>query len=179
MSRIGRLPVKIPKGVKVQVQPGRLSYDGPKGKGVQEVSSDVTVAVEGESVVVGRTGDSREAKANHGLYRNLIKNALIGAGEGFSKTLIITGVGYKAEVKGKSLFLNLGYSTQIEYPMQEGFSIEVEANTRVTVRGSDKQRVGQVCAEIRAFRPTEPYKGKGIRYDSESVRRKVGKSGIK
>jgi len=165
--------------VKVQAQPGKLSYDGPKGKGVQEVSPDITVAVNGDSVVIGRTDDSRTAKANHGLYRNLIKNALIGAGEGFSKVLVITGVGYKAEVKGKSLFLNLGYSTPIEYPMQEGFTIEVEANSRITVRGADKQRVGQMCAEIRAFRPTEPYKGKGIRYETETVRRKVGKSGIK
>jgi large subunit ribosomal protein L6 len=179
VSRIGRLPVKIPKGVKVSLQEGRVLLESPKGKVTQEYSPEVSVKVEGDSMVVSRADDTREAKSMHGLYRNLLKNALIGLSDGFSKTLTITGVGYKAEVKGKSLVLNLGYSTPIEYPVPAGVSMEVEANTRITVKGSDRQQVGQICSEIRGFRPVEPYKGKGIKYENEYVRRKVGKSGIK
>ncbi len=179
MSRIGRLPVKIPKGVKVSVQEGRVLLESPKGKVTQEYAPEVTVKVENESVVVGRKDDSQQSKSLHGLYRNLLKNAIIGLSDGFSKALVISGVGYKAEVRGKSLVLSLGYSTPIEYPIPDGISMEVEANTRVTVKGADRQRVGQIASEIRGFRPSEPYKGKGIKYDNEYVRRKVGKSGIK
>ncbi|MGA2977262.1 MAG: 50S ribosomal protein L6 [Spirochaetia bacterium] len=179
MSRIGRLPVKIPKGIKVSIQDGRVLLEGPKGKATQEYAPEVAVKVEGDTVVVTRVDDSRKAKSLHGLYRNLLKNTLIGLSDGFAKTLLITGVGYKAEVKGKSLVLTLGYSTSIEYPIPEGISIDVEGNTRVTVKGADRQQVGQICSEIRSFRPVEPYKGKGIKYDNEYVRRKVGKSGIK
>lgn len=179
MSRIGRLPVKIPKGIKVSVQDGRVQIEGPKGKMAQELSPEVSVKVEGDSVMVSRSDDSKRAKSLHGLYRNLIKNAVAGLTEGFSRSLVISGVGYKAEVKGKSLVLTLGYSTPIEYPIPDGVSMEVEANTRILVKGADKQRIGQIASEIRAFRPIEPYKGKGIRHESERVRRKVGKSGIK
>ncbi len=179
MSRIGRLPVKIPKGVKVQVQGNKVSLESPKGKKAVEFTPEVNVKVEGEAVVVGRSDDSQRAKSLHGLYRNLIKNDLIGLSDGFSRVLIISGVGYKAEVKGKSLVLNLGYSTPIEYPIPDGIAMEVEANTKITVKGTEKDRVGQIAAEIRSFRPMEPYKGKGIKYDGEYVRRKVGKSGIK
>ena len=179
MSRIGRLPVKIPKGVKVSVQEGRVLLESSKGKVTQEFAPEVTVTVENDAVVVGRKDDSQESKSLHGLYRNLLKNALIGLSDGFAKTLTITGVGYKAEMKGKSLVLSLGYSTPIEYPVPQGITIEVEANTRVVVKGSDRQQVGQICSEIRSFRPVEPYKGKGIKYENEYVRRKVGKSGIK
>jgi large subunit ribosomal protein L6 len=129
--------------------------------------------------VVGRKVDTQRARAMHGLVRNLVKNDLIGLSTGFSKVLVISGVGYKAELKGTSLVLSLGYSTAIEYPVPEGIAVAVEANTRVTVHGADRGRVGQVASEIRSFRPMEPYKGKGIRYDTERVRRKVGKSGIK
>ncbi len=179
MSRIGRLPVKIPKGVKVSVQDRRIQFEGPKGKMAQEFAPDVSVKVEGDSVVVSRSDESKRAKSLHGLYRNLIKNAMLGLADGFSRSLVISGVGYKAEIKGKSLVLTLGFSTPIEYPIPDGVSMEVEANTRVIVKGADKQRIGQIAAELRAFRPIEPYKGKGIRYESERVRRKVGKSGIK
>ena len=179
MSRIGRLPVKIPKGVKVSVQPGLVLLESPKGMVKQEYAPEVAVKVEGDAVVVTRADDSQKAKSLHGLYRNLLKNALIGLSVGFSKTLVISGVGYKAEVKGKSLVLTLGYSTPIEYPIPEGITIEVEQNVKVTVKGSDIQQVGQICSEIRAFRTVEPYKGKGIKYENEYVRRKVGKSGIK
>jgi large subunit ribosomal protein L6 len=153
--------------------------EGPKGKVTQDCAAEVSVKVEGDSVTVSRIDDSRTAKSLHGLYRNLLKNALIGLSDGFAKTLVITGVGYKAEVKGKALVLSLGYSTPIEYPIPEGITMEVEANTKITVKGSDKQKVGQICSEIRSFRPVEPYKGKGIKYVNEYVRRKVGKSGIK
>jgi len=179
VSRIGRLPVKIPKGVKVSVQPGTVLLESAKGKVSQAYAPEVAVKVEGDSVVVTRVDDSIKAKSLHGLYRNLLKNALVGLSEGFSKTLLITGVGYKAEIKGKSLVLNLGYSTPIEYPVPQGITMEVDQNVKITVKGSDGQQVGQICSEIRKFRPVEPYKGKGIRYDGEYVRRKVGKSGIK
>jgi large subunit ribosomal protein L6 len=179
VSRIGRLPVKIPKGVKVSLQAGSVLLEGPKGKVTQEYSPEVSVKVEGDSLVIARIDDSIKAKSMHGLYRNLLKNSLIGLSTGFAKTLLITGVGYKAEIKGKSLVLNLGYSTPIEYPIPEGITMEVEANTKITVKGSDIQKVGQIASEIRSFRPVEPYKGKGIKYEAEYVRRKVGKSGIK
>lgn len=179
MSRIGRLPVRIPKGVKVSVSPGALKIEGGKSSVTRTIDPDLTVAVEGDAVVVGRTADTHRARALHGLVRNLVKNDLIGLSSGFAKVLVISGVGYKAELKGRSLVLNLGHSTPIEYPVPDGIALEVEANTRVTVRGADRQRVGQVASEIRSFRPMEPYKGKGIRYDTERVRRKVGKSGIK
>ena len=179
MSRIGRLPVKIPKGVKVSVQDGHVLLESSKGKVTQEYSPEVSVKVEGDSLVIARIDDSIKAKSMHGLYRNLLKNTLIGLSDGFSKVLVITGVGYKAEIKNKALVLNLGYSTPIEYPIPAGVTMEVEANTRVTVKGSDRQQVGQISSEIRSFRPVEPYKGKGIKYENEYVRRKVGKSGIK
>jgi len=166
--------------VKVTVQPGgKVLLESPKGKVMQEYTPEVAVKVEGESLVVTRADDSRKAKSLHGLYRNLLKNTLIGLSDGFARVLLITGVGYKGEVKGKSLVLSLGYSTPIEYPIPEGITMEVENNTRITVKGTDRQRVGQICSEIRSFRPVEPYKGKGIKYDTEYVRRKVGKSGIK
>ena len=179
MSRIGRLPVKIPKGVKVQVQGATVLIESPKGKRSLDCAAEVSVKVEGDAVVVGRSDDSKRIKSLHGLVRNLIKNDIIGLSDGFAKTLVISGVGYKAEVKGKSLVLTLGYSTPIEYPIPAGITMEVEANTRITVKGTDKAQVGQIASELRAFRPMEPYKGKGIKYDGEYVRRKVGKSGIK
>jgi large subunit ribosomal protein L6 len=172
VSRIGRLPVKIPKGVKVTVADGTVKVEGAKSAVTRAVDPDITVAVEGDTVVVRRKVDTKRARA-------MVKNDLIGLSTGFAKVLIISGVGYKAELKAGSLVLNLGYSTPIEYPVPEGIAIEVEAGTRVTVRGADRGRVGQVASEVRSFRATEPYKGKGIRYDTERVRRKVGKSGIK
>jgi large subunit ribosomal protein L6 len=179
VSRIGRLPVKIPKGVKVSVASGTVTIEGAKSSVARAIDPDITVAVEGDAVVVGRKVDTQRARAMHGLVRNLVKNDIIGLSAGFAKVLVISGVGYKAELKAKSLMLALGYSTPIEYPVPEGIAVEVEAATRVTVRGADRGRVGQIASEIRSFRPMEPYKGKGIRYDTEHVRRKVGKSGIK
>jgi large subunit ribosomal protein L6 len=179
VSRIGRLPVKIPKGVKVSVSSGSVKVEGAKAAVTRAIDPDLTVAVENDALVVDRTVDTQRARAVHGLLRNLVKNDIIGLSSGFAKVLVISGVGYKAELKGSSLVLSLGYSTPIEYPVPEGIAIDVEANSRVTVRGADRQRVGQIASEIRSLRPMEPYKGKGIRYDTERVRRKVGKSGIK
>jgi large subunit ribosomal protein L6 len=179
VSRIGRLPVRIPKGVKVTIKEGQVLIESSKGKVVQDYAPEVSVKTEGDLLMVTRSEDTIKGRSLHGLYRNLLKNALIGLSDGFSKVLVISGVGYKAEVKGKSLVLTLGYSTPIEYPIPQGITMEVEANTRITVKGSDRQKVGQIASEIRSFRPVEPYKGKGIKYEDEYVRRKVGKSGIK
>jgi large subunit ribosomal protein L6 len=129
-------------------------------------------------VVVRRADDSQRAKSMHGLYRNLVNNMVTGVSAGFSKVLLINGVGYRAEVQGKILVLNLGYSNPVEYPIADDLSITCEGPTRITVEGIDKQRVGQVAAEIRSIRPPEPYKGKGVRYEDEHVRRKVGKAGV-
>ncbi len=179
MSRIGRLPIKLPEGVKVTVGKTEVTVEGPKGKLTQDIRPEVTVRVEGDTVVVTRKDDSKRSKSFHGLYRNLINNMVIGVSKGFSRSLLINGVGYRAEIQDKFLILNVGYSNPIYYPIQDDIKISVEGNNKVTVEGIDKQRVGQVCAEIRSFRPPEPYKGKGIRYEDEHVRRKIGKTGVK
>ena len=179
MSRIGRMPIKIPQGVTVTVKKNEVSVEGPKGKLSQKVRPEIDVKVDGETISLTRRNESKYAKSLHGLYRNLINNMVIGVSEGFKRTLVINGVGYRAEISGKTLILNVGYSNPIHYPITEDIKISVEGNNSITVEGIDKQRVGQVCAEIRSFRPPEPYKGKGIRYENEHVRRKIGKSGIK
>ncbi len=179
MSRIGKRPVVIPQGVRVDVKADAIVVEGPLGKLTQNCPPDVRVKREDEQLVVTRKDDSRRSRGYHGLYRNLIDNMITGVSTGFSKALLINGVGYRAEVRAKSLVLNIGYSSPIEYPIPEGVTTEVEVNNRILVKGFDKQQVGQVCAEIRAFRPPEPYKGKGIRYETEQVKRKIGKSGIK
>jgi len=179
MSRIGKLPVAIPQGVKVTINGDNIIVEGKKGKLERKFRSEVSVTQENNLVHVKTNVDSREAGAYHGLYRTLINNMVKGVSEGFKKVLVINGVGYRAEVVGKSLFLNLGFSTQFEYPILDGLAITVEGNNKVVVTGIDKERVGQTCAEIRSFRKPEPYKGKGIKYENEVVRRKVGKSGAK
>ncbi len=179
MSRIGRLPIKLPEGVKVTIERGNVTVEGPKGKLTQDIRPEITVKLEGDTVVVTRDNDSKRSKSLHGLYRNLINNMVIGVSKGFSKSLLINGVGYRAEIQDKFLVLNVGYSNPIYYPIHDDVKISVEGNNKITVEGIDKQRVGQVCAEIRSFRPPEPYKGKGIRYEDEHVRRKIGKTGVK
>jgi len=179
MSRIGKLPIAIPKGVKVTVEKTRFAVEGPKGKLSQEFPTDIEVKITDNQVNISRKIESQNTRALHGLYRSLFDNMIVGVSEGFQNILTINGVGYRAEVKNNSLMLNLGFSNPIEYPIPENITIEVEANTRMTVRGISKQHVGQVCAEIRSFRPPEPYKGKGVKYDKEIIRRKIGKSGIK
>lgn len=178
MSRVGKLPVVIPQGVKVNLDGSLVSVEGPKGKLEQKIDSLVGIEISDNQVVVQRKNDSKRARSFHGLYRKLLFNMVTGVSTGFSKTLLINGVGFRAEVKGKSLVLNLGYSNPIEYMFDDDIEISVD-NNKVTVSGVSRERVGQVSAEIRSIRPPEPYKGKGVRYEDEYVRRKVGKSGVK
>jgi large subunit ribosomal protein L6 len=175
MSRIGRLPIEVPSGVDVQVEPGRVRVKGPKGELEQQVSPDLTIERENSTLRVSRPTDRGEHRALHGLTRSLIFNMVQGVTEGFQKQLDIQGVGYRAQLRGKSLELALGYSHPIKMDAPEGIEFEVPQPTQVIVRGIDKQAVGEVAARIRKLRPPEPYKGKGIRYSGEYVARKVGK----
>ena len=179
MSRIGKLPIAVPQGVKVTVAGSNITVEGKNGKLERKFRSEVSVSQKENLIYVETNEDTKEARAYHGLYRTLLNNMVKGVSEGFKKVLIINGVGYRAEVAGKSLFLNIGYSTQFEYPILEGLTITAETPNKLIVSGIDKEKVGQACAEIRSFRKPEPYKGKGIRYENEFVRRKVGKSGAK
>jgi large subunit ribosomal protein L6 len=179
MSRIGKLPIPIPKGVKITVGKSDVTVEGPKGKLLQDIQPEIIVKIKDELVNVSRKNDSKRARALHGLYRKLISNMVIGVTVGFSKTLLINGVGYRVEDQGKSLLFNLGYSNPVEFPLEEGLTATLEGNSKLTLSGIDKQQVGQACAEIRSIRPPEPYKGKGVRYENEYVRRKIGKAGIK
>lgn len=179
MSRVGRLPITVPKGVSVDVSGQSVTVKGPKGELTEALRPEVVVQVEDAEVVVNRSSESRKARGFHGLYRQLIANMIQGVNEGFSRALLINGVGYRAEVNGQSLTLNLGFSNPIEFRLPDGVSAETDGPNRVVVRGISKQLVGKVASEIRSIRPPEPYKGKGIKYENEYVRRKVGKSGIK
>lgn len=179
MSRIGKLPIEIPNGVKLNLSGTVVEVEGPKGKLSQEIKGAISLAIDGSRVVVERGNEAKQTRAYHGLYRNLIQNMVTGVNTGFSKTLLINGVGYRAELQGKVLLLNLGYSTLIEYMVNDDITVTLEGNNKVTISGIDKQKVGQAAAEIRSLRPPEPYKGKGIVYDNETLRRKIGKSGVK
>jgi len=179
MSRIGVLPIEVPSGVTIDVKPDLISVKGPKGELSQPYHGDISVSVNDSVVVVSRANDTKVSKSLHGLYRNLIRNMVTGVSAGFTKNLLINGVGYRAEVQGSVLVLNLGYSNPIEYPIPEELTISCDGPTKIVVSGIDKQRVGQVSSEIRSIRPPEPYKGKGVRYEDEYVRRKVGKAGVK
>lgn len=179
MSRIGKLPIQVPSAVKVTVSEGEISVQGPKGTLTQSYQPEVTIRQEGDEFYVDRNNDSKRARAMHGLYRQLLFNMIKGVSDGFQRDLVITGVGYRAEVQGKVLLLNLGYSNPIEYAIPDGVTIACEAPTKVSIAGVSKQQVGQCAAEIRSLRPPEPYKGKGVKYANETVRRKVGKSGVK
>ena len=178
MSRIGKLPVVLPAGVKVQIDGRRIRTEGPKGKLAQEFPAEVSVKQDGQRLLIARRDDSRRARSMHGLARSLMNNMVVGVSRGFEKKLTIVGVGYRAEVSGRKLVMSLGYAGPVEYPIPEGITVSVEANTKITVAGADKQQVGQVSAEIRNRRPPEHYKGKGIRYDEERVRIKPGKTGV-
>lgn len=178
MSRIGKLPVAIPAGVKISVDSNVVTVEGPKGKLSQNFGGNVAIKVEGDNVEVSRGDESKNARAAHGLYRNLIQNMVVGVTNGFSKTLVVNGVGYRAEVQGKLLVMNLGYSNDFIASIPEGLTVAVDQG-KITISGISKQLVGEFAAEIRKLRKPEPYKGKGIRYDNEYIRRKVGKSGVK
>jgi large subunit ribosomal protein L6 len=179
MSRVGKIPVQIPSGVKVTVDKQVITVEGPKGKLTQDYLPDVEIEIQDTEGIVKRKDDSKRSKSMHGLYRNLLNNMVLGVSNGFTKTLLITGVGYRAEMGSGSVILNLGYSNPIEYPVPEGIDISLDGQTKIIISGINKQQVGQVAAEIRSLRPPEPYKGKGVRYEDETVKRKVGKAGIK
>jgi large subunit ribosomal protein L6 len=175
MSRIGRKPITVPDGVTIEVATGRVEVKGPKGELRQEVSPDMRVEQENGSLVVERPTDRGDHRALHGLTRSLIANMVEGVTDGFEKRLEIQGVGYRANLRGRTLELALGFSHPVTIEAPEGIDFEVPQATEVVVRGIDKQLVGQVAADIRKRRPPEPYKGKGIRYRGEQVARKVGK----
>ena len=178
MSRIGKLTIKIPDKVKVTAEPGLVNVEGPKGKVAQKLDREMKVTVDKGEVRVDRPNDSRRARQLHGLTRTLVANMIHGVTQGFSRSLDISGVGYKAELKGKEIHLALGYSHPVVYPLPEGVSAEYDAKgNRLTVKGADKHQIGLVAAEIRKLRPPEPYKGKGIKYAEETIRRKQGKTG--
>ncbi len=175
MSRIGRKPIEVPSGVTVTIAPGRVEVSGPLGTLSQVVPQRMKIEQEDGQVVVTRPTDRGDDRALHGLTRTLVANMVEGVAKGYSKQLEIQGVGYRATLKGKDLELAVGYSHMVVIKPRDGIDFEVPAPTQVIVKGTDKQKVGQTAAEIRAVRPPEPYKGKGIRYVGEHVRRKVGK----
>jgi large subunit ribosomal protein L6 len=175
MSRIGRKPITIPDGVTVDATPGHVTVKGPKGELGQDVSRDMTIQLEDATLTVGRPTDRGEHRALHGLTRSLIANMVQGVTDGYEKRLEIQGVGYRARLQGKALELSLGYSHPVSLSAPDGIDFEVPVPTQVVVRGIDKQLVGETAARIRRARPPEPYKGKGVRYEGEQVRRKVGK----
>lgn len=180
MSRIGKLPVVIPAGVEVKLEEGNLlTVKGPKGTLTRKLSADMNIAVEDNQIVVTRPSDLKKFKSLHGLTRTLIFNMVTGVTQGYSKVLEINGVGYRAAKAGNKLTLSLGYSHPVEMIDPEGVESVVEGTNKITISGIDKEKVGQYAAEIRFKRPPEPYKGKGIKYQTETIRRKVGKAGKK
>jgi len=179
MSRIGKLPIGIPAGVTVAVDGHHVTVKGPRGELNRMIHVDLGVKVEGETLLVTRPSEETKHKALHGLSRTLLANMVEGVTKGYVKQLEITGVGYKAELKPYGLLLTLGYSHTIEYRAPAGIKLTAPQPTQVLIEGADKEKVGQVAAEIRLLRPPEPYKGKGIKYAGEIVRRKAGKAGAK
>ena len=179
MSRIGKLPVIIPDGVEVKIEGQTVTAKGPLGVEVVNVRPEISVVQEENKIVLTRNDESRETRSLHGLSRTLVSNAITGVKSGFTKKLEIVGVGYRDAVQGAELTLQLGYSHPVVITAPEGITIQVEANTKLTVTGTNKQTVGDVAAEIRSKRPPEVYKGKGIKYEGEYIRRKAGKTGKK
>ena len=177
MSRIGKKPIPVPAGVDVTIDGTNVTVKGPKGELSKSFYEYLTISREGDEIVVTRPDDSRTSRAMHGLTRTLIHNMVVGVSTGFSKRLELQGVGYRVALKGKNLELSLGFSHPVIVEPEEGISFEVPDNTHIVVNGIDNQRVGQVAADIRAHRPPEPYKGKGIRYEGEVVKHKEGKAG--
>lgn len=176
MSRIGKQPIPVPSGVEVQIEGSAVRVKGPKGELNATFSADLLITLEDGVITVARPSDSRTHRSLHGLTRTLVANMVTGVSEGFSKNLEIVGVGYRAQLKGSDLELALGFSHPVTVKAEPDIMFEVPSPTKITVRGIDKQRVGQIASEIRDFRPPEPYKGKGVRYEGEYVRRKLGKT---
>lgn len=179
MSRIGKLPVEVPAGVTVKVEGNKVSVKGPKGELSRTIHPEMTVKMDGSTITVTRPSDEQLHKSLHGLSRTLISNMVIGCSKGYMKQLEISGVGFKAEPKAAGLQLALGFSHQVTYKAPAGIKLTAPQPTQVLIEGADKEKVGQVAAEIRALRPPEPYKGKGIKYAGEVIRRKAGKAGGK
>ena len=179
MSRIGKLPIKVPSGVELKTDGAQITVKGPKGEMKLNVHPNMKLEVADGEIKVLRPSDTKTDRALHGLTRSLVNNMVVGVTSGFSKQLNIVGVGYKVELKGKGLVLNLGFSHPIDYspPVGVEFDVDAKKNT-IVVKGIDKQKVGQAAAEIRSFRPPEPYKGKGIMYSTERIRRKAGKAAV-
>lgn len=179
MSRIGRKPIAIPAGVEVKVENGLVTVKGPKGTLTQKISPIISVEVNGNEVLVTRPNDEKESRSLHGLSRTLIHNMVVGVTEGFKKELEVNGVGYRVQKQGNNLVMNLGFSHQVIVSEIPGITIEVPGPNQIVISGADKQLVGQFAAEVREKRPPEPYKGKGIKYTTEHIRRKEGKTGGK
>ena len=176
MSRIGKKPIAIPAGVDVKINGSEVTVKGPKGELKDTFNADMSIAMENNEIVVSRPSDNKEHRALHGLTRALIANMVEGVSVGYKKELEINGVGFRAQKQGKDLVMNLGYSHQVIMPEIDGITIEVPNNTSIIISGADKQKVGQFAAEVREKRPPEPYKGKGIKYAGEYIRRKEGKA---
>jgi large subunit ribosomal protein L6 len=179
MSRIGKRPIPIPQKVTIAIDGQKVAVKGPKGELSRSLPREVEIVQESDTILVNRRNESRLARQQHGLCRTLVANMVEGVSQGFQKRLEIQGVGYRAQVQGRNLVLNVGYSHQVHIEPPEGIQLAVENNTNVIVTGIDKEAVGNIAAQIRAVRPPEPYKGKGIRYAGEAVRRKAGKAGKK
>ena len=176
MSRVGSKLIEVPEKVKVAIADNHVAVEGPKGKLEMNMPGRTSVTQEGNMLTVARDGDDREARAMHGLGRSLLNNMVVGVAEGYVKKLEINGVGFKALVNGNTVTMNLGYSHPIKYNLPDQVTVTVDKDTNVTVEGPDKQKVGMVAAELRGFYPVEPYKGKGVKYDDERIRRKEGKT---
>jgi large subunit ribosomal protein L6 len=177
MSRVGKAPIPLPKGVELRQEGTRVLVKGPKGELTQDVNPDITISQDNGTIVLARPTDQPRHKAMHGLTRALIANMVTGVSEGFSKQLEMQGVGYRAQMQGKDLVLAIGFSHPVTVPPPQNIEFEVEGTSKITVKGINKEQVGQVAADVRKIRPPEPYKGKGIRYVGEYVRRKAGKAG--
>lgn len=177
MSRVGKKPIVIPAGVTVTLNNNTVTVKGPKGELTRTFHSDITINVEENLVTIARPSDVKEHRALHGTTRAVLANMIEGVSTGFTRGLELIGVGYRAQKQGNKLVLNVGYSHPVEIEAEEGLEIEVPANTKILIKGTDKERVGALAANIRQVRPPEPYKGKGIRYEGEFVRRKEGKTG--
>lgn len=177
MSRIGRKPIELPAGVSVQIDAGNIVVTGPKGTLSQDIPGEITISQEDNVLQVNRPNDNKQNRAYHGLTRALVANMVQGVSGGFERKLELVGVGYRAQLQGKKLVINIGFSHPVEVEPPEGIEFEVPAVTKITVRGIDKQLVGNTAAHIRAIRKPEPYKGKGIKFENEVIRRKAGKSG--
>ena len=177
MSRVGKVPITIPSGIEVKIEGSRITVKGPKGELSRDLIPDMKLSLSDGVLTVARPGDHQRHRAAHGLTRTLVQNMVTGVSEGFAKTLELQGVGYRAQMQGTNLVLAVGYSKPVEVPPPPGIEFEVEGTSRVIVRGINKEDVGQTAADVRKVRPPEPYKGKGIRYLDEYVRRKAGKAG--